>query len=351
MASRKNKVIAIMLASLTGVSGITATSAIVAYEAMFPRVERKDPTLTPGVFFYERIKDSLPRQEMKYQVKDSTLQGYYYPSEEGKGVVIVVHGMKSGGDDYLPIIEYMVRSGFDVFSYDCTGTYNSSGDSTVGMCQSLIDLEGTISYVQSSGISADKPMFLIGHSWGGYAAASVLALCPAIKGCAAIAGMHNACTLMTEKAEQYVGKLSVVPAPVFAGYQRLLFKDYVDHNAVKGINSTNAPVLVAHGVDDKTILWNKQSIISYKDEFTNPNVEYYIGKGLQGGHDSIWHSTKAIAYQMQVESELKLLELEKGEKLNDEEKRAYYATVDHALYSQVNEELMMQIVQMFNKAL
>ena len=351
MATRKNKMIAVMLASLTGISGITATSAIVAYEAMFPRVERKDYTLHPGIFFYERIQDTLPRQEIKYQVQDSTLQGYFYPSQEGKGVVIVVHGMKAGGDDYLPVIEYMVHAGFDVFSYDCTGTYNSSGDGTVGMCQSLIDLEGTISYVQSSGLSADKPLFLIGHSWGGYAVTSVLALCPSIKGCAAIAGMHNACTLMTEKAEQFVGKLSVLPAPVFAGYQRLLFKDYVEHNAVRGINATDAPVLVAHGVDDKTILWNKQSIISYKSEFTNPNVEYYIGKGLQGEHNSILHSIEANAYQKQVESELKLLEYDKGEKLTDDDKRAYYATVDHALYSQVNEELMLQIVNMFNGTL
>ena len=73
-------------------------------------------------------------------------------------------------------------------------------------------------------------------------------------------------------------------------------------------NDSNIPVLIAHGVDDKVIVFNKQSIISKKDEITNPHVSYYIGKGLQGEHTNILNSNEAIIYQKEVESELKLLE-------------------------------------------
>ena len=43
----------------------------------------------------------------------------------------------------------------------------------------------------------------------------------------------------------------------------------------------------------------------------------------------------------------KALQKTKGE-LTYAEKAAFYATVDHALYSEVNEELMRQIVKMFD---
>ena len=54
---------------------------------------------------------------------------------------------------------------------------------------------------------------------------------------------------------------------------------------------------------------------------------------------------------MEVESDLKLWEMRKGDKLTDEEKANYYATVNHALYSEVNGELMQQIVALFDSVL
>ena len=350
MGRRKKKVLAIVLASMTGLSVVTATSSIIAYEAMFPRYNRPNYALTSGEYYYERVKERLPRSEFYYPGVEGRLKGYYYESLQNKGLVIVVHGMHAGGDDYLPIIEYMVQSGYNVFSYDSTGTYDSEGDDTVGMCQALIDLRKTIEYVKSISSFSTMPLYLIGHSWGGYAVGSVLEFCKEVKACATIAGMNNGSTMMVEKAEEYVGKLAMLPKPVFDGYQRILFGDYVECSAVKGINSVNIPVLVAHGKEDKVIRFDKQSIIAKRAEITNPNVAYYIGEGLQGDHNNIWHSKESAYYQKQVEKELKNLQKAKGEKLTDEEKANFYKTVDHRLYSEVNKELMQKIVDMFSSA-
>lgn len=350
---KKKKVIAAVIASLTGVSGATVASAIIAYEAIFQRVNRPDYSLVAGDYCYERVADRLIRQEFYYPSaeKGVRLRGYYYSSLKKKGLVIVSHGMKAGGDDYLPIIEYMVNNGYDVFSYDATGTYSSEGKDTVGMCQSLIDLQSTINYVKSIDGFKNMPIFLIGHSWGAYACSSVLSLCGGISGCALIAGMYNATTLMTEKAEEYVGKLANVPAPVFSVYQKHIFGDYVKYSSVNGINSVEIPVIIAHGEDDQTILFNKQSIISHRAEITNKNVQYYVGKGLQGDHNNIWHSIESAEYQLKVKKELKALEKQKGAKLTEDEKRAFYKSVNHSLYSQVNEELMQKIVDTFDSTL
>lgn len=350
MDSKKKKVIIGLLATATGISAATATSSIVAYEKMFPRLERPDYALKAGEYCYERVRDRLLRTEFYYPVDDVRLKGYYYASAENKGLVVISHGMKSGGDDYLPMISYMVNAGYNVFSYNCRGTYESEGSDLVGMCQSLIDLEGTIKYIKSVDALSKMPLFLIGHSWGGYAATSVLSLCDGIRACASIAAMHDACMLMTEKAEQYVGKIGKFPEPFFNLYQKLIFGDYVNCNAIRGINQSNIPVLVAHGVTDETISYEKQSVVAYKDEITNPYVRYYVGEGLQGSHTGIWHSEASEAYQMQVKADLRALEKEKG-KLTYEEKAAFYSAVNHALYSEVNAELMNQIKQMFDENL
>jgi hypothetical protein len=108
---------------------------------------------------------------------------------------------------------------------------------------------------------------------------------------------------------------------------------------------------VAHGVDDKIIVFDKQAIIAKQKEIKNNNVKYYIGKGLQGTHNGIMFSNEAIIYQKEVSSELKLVEMKKGSKLTKEEISEFYKTVDHARYSEVNKELMDLIIKTFNSAL
>ena len=347
---KTKKVIAAVLASMTGVSAMMVASAVVAYDSVFVRYERPDYALRPGEYCYDRVKHRLKREEFYYQTKTSQLKGYYYPTGTAKGLVVVAHGFHAGADDYLPMIEFFVNNGYNVFSYDCTGTYDSKGDSIIGMCQSLVDLDGTLEYIKATPPYSEQPLFLIGHSWGGYAVSSVLALQKDIRACACIAPMNTGYTMMQEKGEQYVGKVSNVAKPVFSVYQKILFKDYVNYNGAKGISSVDIPVVVAQGIDDTTITYDKLSVTAYKKDITNPNVIYYEGYGLQGDHNNIWHSIDSAVYQSRVASGLKKLEMEKGEKLTDDEKKEYYASVDHGLYSQINRELFDLILQTFDNA-
>lgn len=351
MAIKKRTIIAAILASVSGFSAMTVASVLIAYDAVFPRVKRPDYAVTPGLVCYERLKNDLPRNEFFFSPKkDVQLKGYYYESVSKKGLVVLVHGFRSGADDYLHVTQSLVENGYNVFAYDCTGTYESSGEGTVGMCQSLVDLDLVLSYLESTPPYSTQPMFLVGHSWGGYAAASVLALHSGIRAAACLAPMYNGATMMIEKGEQYVGKLAVTAKPVFTVYQRMLFQDYVEHNSVRGINSVDIPVLVAHGVDDTTITYDGQSIMAHRDAITNPNVQYITTRGVQGTHDGILLSKQALLYRAEVASDLALIEKQKGKKLTNSELAEYYATVNHALYSQVNPELMSSVVAMFDGA-
>lgn len=345
------KVAMAVLASLAGVSVTEVAAAVVAYDAIFPRYERPDYAIMPGLYDYSRVADVLPREIVRFASRDAELCGYYYPVEHARGLVIVAHGFHAGADEYLPIIAFMVGAGYAVFTYDVTGTYDSDGDSVIGMCQSLIDLDYALNFVKNHPIGRDLPLFLIGHSWGGYAAASVLALHPDVRACALLAPMYNGATMMVEKGEQYVGKLAYMSKPVFDVYQKMLFGEYTKYDGVQGINATDAHVLIAQGIDDAVITMDGQSITAHRGEITNPNVIYYFGRGSQGSHTGIWHSDAAEEYARKLQSDMKRYEIEQGRKMTYEERVAFYATVDHRLYSEVNAELMALILATFEKGL
>ena len=268
-----------------------------------------------------------------------------------KGLVVVSHGLHAGADEYLPLILEFTKGGYAVFAYDVTGTYSSGGESTVGMCQSLVDLDRALTFVKGCGIGQNQPIFLVGHSWGGYAVTSVLALHSDVKACVAIAPVNSGPDMIVQKGEEYVGKLAYVSKPVLDVYQRVLFGKYVSYDGVKGMNSTDIPVLIAQGVDDTVVTMNGQSVTAHRNEITNPNVSYYYGKGSQGTHTGIWHSDASEEYQRKIASELKLLEMERGRALTDEEKAVFYQSVDHRLYSEVNKELLELIFDTFERAL
>ena len=78
-------------------------------------------------------------------------------------------------------------------------------------------------------------------------------------------------------------------------------------------------------------------------------MTYYIGSGALAGHNTILHSERAVAYQKQVEKELKQLKKALDRELTPEEKADFCRQVNHALYSEVNPELMQAIVDMFNQ--
>ena len=186
----------------------------------------------------------------------------------------------------------------------------------------------------------------------GAATLPLLSLHREVRGCAAIAPFNDGYTLIREKGEQYAGSLvkEGFPNTFLNIYQKLLFGKYTEHSGVKGINSTSIPVFIAHGNRDSVISFGGQSIISHMSELRQENVTYYVGTGCQSGHNTILHSPQAVAYQEQVKADLAQLKKQKDGNLSEAELEAFCSQVDHALYSQVNEELMHQIVVMFNKA-
>ncbi len=319
------------------------------YNSFFGRYEKLDYKVNPGLYDYEKVKDKLNREEISFYSDNVRLQGYYYFVEGAKGLVVISHGLHAGGDDYLPITMFFVKNGYDVFSFDYKGTYNSDGKSTVGMSESLVDLNNALNFIKSDNKFYGLKIFLVGHSWGGFATAAVLSLQKGISAATCIAGFNSGYTLIREKGFQYGGELAAngIPKMFLDTYQKILFKDYAKYDAVTGINAQSIPVLLAHGKKDFVIDFNLQSIVCHANEIRNPQVQYYIGEEEQSGHDSIWHSKNSVAYKKSVDKKIK--EIKKNG--TEEDLIKYCSTIDDELYSEINYELFNKILIMFNNVL
>lgn len=337
-------------------AGFDLTTMVVAkkvYDAFFKRYERPDYKITPGLIRYDLYKEVLPREAFYFKSKGTDLRAYYYPTKSKK-IIILAHGFHSGADDFLPVILYLTKNGYDVFTYDVKGTYDSKGNSTDGFCRFLIDLESAVKYVQKDRRFKGKTIYLLGHSCGGYAVTAVLNLVKGIKAVASISGFSNGFTLLMEKGSQYAGELATqgVHKDFLDYYQKHIFGKYINYLGVDGINKTKIPIFLAHGLEDEVIDYDLQSIISKRKELTNPNITYYFGTGLLAKHCSILYSENSNEYQEEVNNELKKIEKEykRDKEKQLEEKANYLEGINHYLYSEINESLFNQILKLFKEA-
>ncbi|MBP3392705.1 MAG: alpha/beta fold hydrolase [Clostridia bacterium] len=353
MHPKKNtaKAVAVVTAVLVGVSALSIAQAIAVYDSFFPRYERSDPSLTPGMYVYARYEGRLKRESFFIPSGNNQLCAYYYPVTQPKALAVAVHGMHAGGDDLLPLIDRLVAEGYAVLSYDATATYSSSGEDGIGMCQFIRDLDAVLNYLAESDVYGAIPRVLIGHSLGGNAVASVLSLHQEIKAAVCIAAMTDASTLMVETARMYVHDIAYTVKPVFDVYQKYLFDDYTELNAVRGINDSQIPILLAQGLQDDVIPHDSIAVTAELEKITNPNVSVYYTDGSQGTHTGILQDADALTYRELVSDTLDAMEARKGAALTNAEKKAFYAGVDHRRYSAVNQELVARILDTFRAGL
>ena len=245
------------------------------YDSVFgTRVRRMCKTVT-----YDDDKDVRNRQRMDFYSGKNMLGAYLYTAKngkKGKALVLVCHGIGCNMDGYLNRTQYFVRKGYDVFTFDMTGTCTSEGKNIKGLNQSKIDLHNALEFIRSQSRFKDMPVLIYGHSWSGYASANVLNYGhDDLAGVATLSGFNNTWDTMYFHAQRYVGKMAILYKPWNALVEKIKFGKFAGGTGVSGINKYNGPVLVSHSKDDPTVPYSC-SIIAHRDEITNPRVEYLL---------------------------------------------------------------------------
>lgn len=301
---------------------------------------------------YEDYKDKYSRTSINFKSGKNTLQGYIYGEDNNKGLVVVSHGIGGGHEGYINEIIWFVDHGWRVFAYDCTGSCESEGDSTRGLPQSALDLDSALKYIEKDDSLSKLKVCLFGHSWGGYAVTAVLNFDHKVAASASIAGYAKPMQMIIEFAEGMMGKFAYAEYPFIWCYNKFLFGENSSLSAVDGINKSDTPVMIVHGEGDQMIGYDRSSIISKKDEITNPNVEYYTISGKYSGHNSIFQSDDVNEYLEALDKELDLLsENYLDGEIPDDVLQMFFDKVDKQKANGVNEEMIEKINRFFEKAI
>jgi len=317
------------------------------YDKSFTRVDRPEHS---GFIRFSDVADKLDVTEVQFPSGLNMLAGYIFSAfgaENGKGLVVIAHGLGGGAESYLAETMYFVEQGWRVFSYDCTGSHSSEGKNTRGLPQSAIDLDAALTYVAGNDALSSLPVMLYGHSWGGYAVTAVLNYDHRnkINAVASIAGYNAPIEILVEQASKMIGPfVAYVAYPVEWAYQKVLFGSAADVTAVDGINNTDTAVLIIHGTEDQAISYNGAAIIAHRDEITNPNVAYKTCSAEnQNGHSNLFRSVPATAYINEKNAEYKQTYEQWKKKIPDDIKAEYYANLDKNLVSELDADFMEEV--------
>ena len=295
--SRLKKGLCIAVASVLLFVVLSMGSSVVVFSLLFARVDASDPW---EVRYSDLDAARYPRREASFYSGKNELRGYWYPAPDPKGTVIVANGLYSTADSHLPEAAVFVDHGWQVLLYDNTGVGRSDGAGVGGLPQAKRDLLAAVDFVRRSPEGKDLPLFLYGHSTGGYAAAAALSSAEGVTGAVCVAGFDSPVQMMHWHARQKVGILADVEYPFLWLQNRFLFGSDGDASALDGINSTAVPVAVVQGADDEVVP-APVSIARLEDRFTNPNARVtVIDLPGRSGHSTLWLSADAAEYRRQL---------------------------------------------------
>lgn len=294
----------------------------------------------------------FPRETVTFASEDETLTGYIYGKENTRGLVVISHGLGRFSEGYISETKYFVDRGFMVFAYDNTGSGASTGDSCVGLVQSVIDLDSALTYVEQNPMFDGLPICLYGHSWGGFATTAVLNFDHDITAVASLAGYNDSMEEM-----MYVGKSLVGPF-VYAEYPfiwltlRASFGDKMNLTAVNGINrSPHTAVMIIQGDLDDFVGFDGPCIYANRMWMKRTDVVYVLLEGRGHGDLMLDPGEERLNYKKKVDEEYEQLTGQYEGNIPDEVEKAWNDTLDKELLSRLDEELFADIVAFYEEAI
>ncbi len=284
----------------------------------------------------------FPRREVRFSSCRRSLAGYLYRAASPRGVVAVVHGFRGCAESHLAEAARFIRAGWDVFTFDATGTRDSEGRSLRGLQQMRLDLAAAVEFLRSDGETAGLPVLLYGHSMGAWAAAAVLGRTGAA-GAVCVAGFDAPLDTMRFFMRRFGGAPALLGFPLVRLQGRLSFGREANVSALEAVNATDKPVLIVHGSADEVVP-DEISLFARAGELTNPNARaLLVADEYRGTHSTAWLTREAARAMLARRAELSRLRSRK-------KRREFLLRLDRRALSVVDEGFMREVLGFFSFA-
>lgn len=315
-------------------------------------LKREDFIEPTALMSYKEVPFVMPRKKYSFRSGRNKIAAFDYGMGNRKGFVIYVHGMCPGHQGYISDIIWLVNHGYEVFTYDFTGTGDSEGRHINGITQQAKDLKACLRFLKTQEEFKDRKILLYGHSMGAYGVAEDINASSQIAAVVSISGFNRPLQqiLRTVKNEKGTFAMISLALPLYlVSFFHLGFSH--DASSVHQISKSRKPVMVVHGVKDEDVDFNHGSIIAYRGKIKNPNVEYVIVSDPKHyGHLSILASTACVDYQNRKKAQYaELLKQYNGDK--NQAMTELFKDFDKAKANEANDVLMEKTDKFFQKSL
>ena len=269
---------------------------------------------------------------------------HLYEQPSPKGLFLCVHGIGGLSEDASSCMhDYLFRAGYDVAALDLTASGRSEGMGVKGLSQSAIDVVSALSFIHSSSLSS-LPLFLLGHSWGGYGVSASLAFDSSPLAVFELAGFKDPVAIMTALPSSYVGiDLSFTEGALKEAMQsRDPDNAFLSaSNAIEG--ARNVYCVLIQGDNDKVVV---PASSLYNVNYRRNGIEKIEMKGRS--HGDVMFSLSSVSYldKAKKANDVIYKKCKKSpDRMSEGERKAYLSSFDKRLASEVDEPLFAHIVE------
>ena len=335
----------IILGAVLLIMIISLLLSAILYESVFgKRFEIYDSAHLPDLNDYKGLVNEPVTCPSKRGYKYT---GFYYHDESYdtfRGLIVFSHGIFDGQLNFLPEIAYFARRGYKIFAFDNSGSHLSGGKSLRGLPQSAEDLDAALSFVTKTNT---LPLYLFGHSWGGYAVSAVHCYhLYDIKAVFVQSGFNSTSEMALEEGSAMMGRWIYVLKAYIKLYEHIKYGKAAGYTAHKGIARASAngtKFLILHSTDDRTI-GLKNSVLANVDK--NDNITLVTEK--HKGHNSL-DSDRAIKHKAQLDALFETT-YPKNRRTRRNRRELYREKVDKQIYYELDGKLMKLIADFFETA-
>lgn len=223
----------------------------------------------PTITLYTKEELKLKYKDIEFKCGKDILRGhiYYYDGYDESKIVIFNHGIWGNHNNYMQDIGYLCSKGLQVVGYDYTGVSTSDGKNQKGLGNSLRSLDYCVSYIKEQFKSKD--IYIVGHSWGGFATSNITKYHPDVKGIVAMSPFispYLAC-------KSFLPKLARIALPFLYLIDILSVGKYSKDNSLKSLKNYHNKALFISSTDDPLV---KHDINTAKIKEKYPNFSYII---------------------------------------------------------------------------